>query len=175
MSDLLIRWSVRLALAGYAVRLAADLRCWGRGVYWRTPLVRACWMIGSLLLAAHVVLAFHFAHHWSHAHAYAETARKTAALTGWNWGGGVYLNELTILLWCGDAGWMVLSPVTYARRSALIGGLLHCWLSFMAFNGAVVFEQGMTRWWALAVCAIIGLTAARQRCRCTQPAESLGN
>jgi len=162
MPDFLIRWTVRLALAAYAVRLGADLRCWGAGVHWRTPVVRACWVAGSLLLAVHVALAFHFVHHWSQAHAYAETAQRTVALTGWDWGGGVYLNELTVVLWCADAAWMVLALDNYARRSALNGGMLHAWLSFMAFNGAVVFERGPTRWVTLAVSVVMLLIVARR-------------
>src|SRR6266700_4246784 len=39
---------------------------------------------------SHVVSAFHFHHHWSHAAEYEETARRTAELFGVRSGAGLY-------------------------------------------------------------------------------------
>ena len=53
---------------------------------------------GCAVFITHVASAFAFYHHWSHSAAYEGTARQTAQLTGWNWGGGLYVNYLFGLL-----------------------------------------------------------------------------
>src|SRR5882762_2048787 len=98
--DWLTRWTVRGALALYAlaitVRLAAPAR---------RAEARFLWTAGCLLFLAHVAAAFHFFHGWSHAHAYRETARQTRELFGIDWGGGLYLNYLFTLAWAADAAY----------------------------------------------------------------------
>jgi hypothetical protein len=74
LGDEPIRWTVRLALLGFTIAL----------------LLRAS--IGCLAYLAHLAAAFHFAHGWSHAQAYEHTALRAWEVTGWRWGGGVYVN-----------------------------------------------------------------------------------
>jgi hypothetical protein len=174
MADFWLRWTVRLALACYAWRLLE----YGNSLpFWRARtgspsaigseqpfLSRLLWLLGSLLLLAHTLIAFGATHGWSHAAAYQHTAEQTKAFTGLDWGGGLYLNELTVALWLGDALWGMFAPSNYVRRSPWIGGALHVWLLFMAVNGAIVFATGPTRWVSAVVLAgVIIYVAAKAR------------
>jgi hypothetical protein len=150
--ELCTRWTVRLALLLYALVVAGRLRGGGRA-----PLLRGAWTLGCALFVAHVVSAFHFQHHWSHAAAYAETARRTAELFGWSWGGGLYLNYLFTLLWVGDVCWWWRAPGSYTKRPRWLDMALFGFMAFMAFNGAVVFATGLVRWLGLAVMCGLGV------------------
>ncbi len=149
------RWTIRIALACCVAALAAppDSR-----------LRRACWTLGCLLCLAHVAAAFHFYHGWSHAAAYAHTARRTAEVLGLDWGGGLYWNYAFTAAWAGDVLWMWLG-----RRPRWFAVAVQVFLAFMAFNAAVVFEAGPVRWaglvgaGALAVRWISALRARRPR------------
>src|SRR5687767_9943408 len=95
----LTRWTVRGALGLYVV--TAVLRLADR----ERRAARVVWTVGCVLFLAHVACAFHFAHGWSHADAYRQTARQTRELFGLDWGGGLYLNYLFTLAWVVDAGY----------------------------------------------------------------------
>jgi hypothetical protein len=121
---------------------------------------RALWTAGCLAFLAHVVAAFAFFHGWSHAHAYRETARQTRDSFSIDWGGGLYLNYLFTLAWALDAAyWWGAGPDAYDRRPRWIGVTLHAFFAFMAFNGAVVFAHGATRWVAVTIAALLALLA----------------
>lgn len=158
--ELLTRWTVRLALAAYALTLGLRVIAPPR----RT-VARGLWTLGCLLFLAHVACAFQFFHGWSHAHAYAETARQTREMTGWDWGGGLYLNYLFALAWAADAGYWWWGGVdAYDRRPRAMAFVLHAFLAFMAFNGAVVFAAGVTRWaGAAATVGLLALWGIRRR------------
>ncbi|HEV3005325.1 MAG TPA: hypothetical protein VGX78_12740, partial [Pirellulales bacterium] len=98
--ELATRWTVRLALAGYF--LGGALRAENRTPRGRL-IGRIAWTLGCLFYLAHIACAFHVYHGWSHAAAYRHTAEQTAALTGWNWGGGIYFNYLFTVVWLADA------------------------------------------------------------------------
>lgn len=144
--ELLTYCTVRLAVLLYLASLAAGLL----GSSAHCPAARALWTAGCLLLWAHVLCAFHFIHHWSHEAAYRNTARQTLELTGWDSGGGVYLNYLFLLVWAADAAWWWIGPASYAARPAAARWLVHGLLAFIIFNGAVVFAEGAMRWISLA-------------------------
>jgi len=118
--------------------------------------------IGVTAFAGHVVCAFHFHHDWSHAAAYSDTARQTMELTGWNWGGGLYVNYAFALVWLGELIWWWASPTTHARRPQWIGALVRGFFMFMILNGAVVFVKGPMRWYGLTLCVLLA-TAWWQR------------
>ncbi|MBL8848547.1 MAG: hypothetical protein JNG89_02645, partial [Planctomycetaceae bacterium] len=99
MGALLIAWTARGAMACWVATFLQGERRSGRMPRRAEVLWSAA---GWLLLAAHVLCAFHFQHHWSHAEAYAHTARRTAETVGWNWGGGLYVNYAAIALWGAD-------------------------------------------------------------------------
>lgn len=121
---------------------------------------KAWWLgaSGCASLLIHILLSFHFRHDWSHAAAYADTARQTAALTGWNSGGGIFVNYLFALVWMLDVGssWS-------KRKSANQGSTGRIWMLrafflFMFLNAAVIFVRSPARWLGLACClGLIGL------------------
>lgn len=163
--DLLTRWTVRLALAGYF--LGAGLRS-ARYPNQRR-IARAAWTLGCLLYLAHVACAFHFFHHWSHAAAVERTADQTAAVTGWHWGGGIYFNYLFTVLWAADAIALWLSPPEGYRARRWLETALQAFMWFMVFNATVVFGQGAVRWFGLAGCGwlllLAGSSAGKSRRR----------
>jgi hypothetical protein len=155
----LTRWTVRLALLLYAATLT--LR------YFRPPrprLGRGLWTAGCLLFVAHVAAAFHSFHHWSHDEAYRETARQTADLVGMSSGWGLYLNYLFTLVWIADTAWWWGRGVNaHHQRPRWISATLDAFMAFMAFNGAVVFGHGATRWVGAAVTLLLVVVAIGAR------------
>jgi len=153
----LTRWTVRLSLGSYVAALALLLAGGGERRPTRDALARAFWTLGCGLLLAHVAAAFHFFHHWRHAEAYRETARQTAELLGWNWGGGLWFNYLFALLWMADAAWWQWAgDGRYRPRAKWIALPLHAYLAFIAVNATVVFETGATRWLGVAAVVVLG-------------------
>ena len=157
MGDLLIAWTARTAVGCYLLRLLLMQNRRGR---LPTPAEIAVWVAGSLLLFAHTVFAFQFQHHWSHAAAYAHTARQTFDMTGWNWGGGLYLNYLTVALWVADV-----LLLTRARRRQVPPprwwtGLVACWIGFIVVNATLVF--GPRWWWAIGASFAVVLFIVRR-------------
>jgi hypothetical protein len=111
--------------------------------------------IGGAVFLLHVVCAFHFYHQWSHAVAYADTARQTAEFSGWNSGVGLYVNYLFTVVWLGELIWWWASPTTFARRPCWIGRMVRGFFMFMIFNGAVVFAHSPMRWYGVVLCALL--------------------
>jgi hypothetical protein len=117
-----VLWTIRLSALLYAGALVA---------HWRHHRsARALSIAGYALYLAHVYLAFDQRYAWSHAVAYAETARQTRELFGLDWGGGIYFNYAFTLLWPLD--------FVYPRNR-----WLHAFLIFMFVNGVFVFGK----WW----------------------------
>lgn len=162
--DLLIRWTVRLAMGCYlAVLVAAILN---RTAPATTRGSRWIWTIGGVLFWGHVIAAFHFYHHWNHAHAFADTAEKTAAALGWRFGWGIYVNHLFALVWAADAAASWLRAEAYRRRPVWLTAAVHGFLIFIAVNGLVVFKDGLIRWTSVAVClGVVVLWAFASRAR----------
>ena len=160
-----VRGSLGLMAAGFCLRRL------GRG-----RAFRLCWAGGALLMPVHIAAAFGVRHGWSHAAAVADTARQTRALTGLDWGGGVWANYLFAALWLADAAWAALAPAAYDRRPRRLEYTVGASLGFIAFNGAVVFAAGPTRWVGLAACATVAATwlLARRRDRGGRRTESAG-
>jgi protein-S-isoprenylcysteine O-methyltransferase Ste14 len=154
-SELLIRWTVRLALACYAAAVA--LRLLPAFTVRRQTAARGLWTSGCLLYLAHVVSAFQFVDGWSHEAAYRATAGRTAEAFGLDWGGGLYLNYLFTVVWVGDVLWWWRGLARYAARPRWLDRTVQALLAFMAFNGAVVFGSGPVRWVGLAVCLALGV------------------
>ena len=108
--------------------------------------------LGCAVFLAHVACAFHFYHGWSHTNAYADTARQTAKLFGWNWGGGLYVNYLFALLWAGEVIWSWANPGGHLQRPGWMTWSLRSFFLFMMLNGAVVFVHGAMRWFGMILC-----------------------
>jgi hypothetical protein len=128
----------------------------------RDGMARWTWTWGCLLLWIHVGLAFHFVHDWSHVAAYRATAEQTEAVVGWYWGGGVYVNYFTLLLWTGDVvvWWRAPRPMSAALVRWRWGAWIY--LLIMAFQAGVVFAPAPARWIALGVWGLFGWAVVRQ-------------
>lgn len=149
----LTAWTIRLALIAYvvAVYLEFPRPCPDRPLPLRYRAAKALWTLGLVLFFGHLVAAFHYYHHWSHARAWTDTARQTRDLIGWAFGDGIFFSYLFAAVWLADVVWWYGSPGGYLRRPAWISLAVHGYLAFIAFNGAVVFESGATRWAGLIV------------------------
>jgi hypothetical protein len=160
--EFLTRASVWLAIIAYAIATAMRFMAKGRSDMMRPA--RWIWTIGCGCFLAHVAFAFAYFHHWSHAAAYQETARQTADLTGWHWGGGLYLNYIFAIAWLIDALWWWCAPEKFAKRSRGLTVSWHCFMFFMVFNGTVVFGHGPVRWLGAIVCGgLVGLYCWQDR------------
>lgn len=137
MGELLTRGTVWLALTLYVAGEIARRRS--------ASSVPARWLntLGCAPFIAHVACAFHFYHAWSHSAAYADTARQTAEMVGWNSGAGIYINYLFAAVWLADVFW------TYAARPLWITWAIRAFFWFMIFNGAVVFARSPWRFYGL--------------------------
>jgi len=153
----LTRWIVRFAVAAYFVSLAIGIR-WPQ----RDRLARLWWSIACAACLVHIGLAMHFYHDWSHAKAYAHTARQTRELIGLDWGGGVYFNYLFELIWSADVAWWWISPRSRETRPRWLVVLVHAYLLFIVFNATVVFGAGATRWMDVAALSVIAWMACRR-------------
>lgn len=157
----LTKAAVWLALLAYAIGAGMMLRAQGRA-RWLVH-ARRMWTAGCVFFLAHVVFAFGFYHGWSHDVAYRQTARQTAEMTGFRWGGGLFLNYLFALAWLGDVLWWWLAPGSFARRARWLTRIWHGFFFFMVLNGAIVFGSGPVRWFGAAICSILGVLWWRSR------------
>ncbi|MDA0813743.1 MAG: hypothetical protein O3C21_15305 [Verrucomicrobia bacterium] len=160
--ELLTKLTVWAAVTAYSVACAGTLLV--RAGEPRPSWIRWAWTIGLCLFLLHVCCAFGFYHSWSHADAYSETARQTAAMTGMHWGGGLYFNYLFATLWLADVAWLWIAPDSHARRPRMISTVFHGFLFFLVVNGTVVFIHGPMRWYGLVLCgALVGFWLRRWR------------
>lgn len=155
--DLAIRWTARLTVGCYFARLYYDTdridnqrsqhraRCW--------------WTIGCAIFLLHVVMAFHFEHHWNHTAALDATAKRTAEMTGWNSGIGLYVNELFLLLWLTDTviWWRYLDW----SRNRLVYWIVQFIFAFLMFQATFVF--GPPLWRIVVPVLIAGLIVKRRQ------------
>ena len=137
-------WTVRIALLLY---IAASFSWLVDGPRRRTRLL---WTAGLLFYLAHVVSAFHWTHGFSHERAALETARQTEELFGVRSSFGLWLNYLFTAVWSADGIWWWWNEASYLGRARGMTMLLHAFLAFMFFNGAVVFAEGFPRWVGVA-------------------------
>ncbi|MGL4465761.1 MAG: hypothetical protein ACRDD1_04375 [Planctomycetia bacterium] len=151
--------SIQLAMTLYFAALT--LRITSR----RLDLARDLWTAGALFCVMHVVSALHFVHRWNHDALVAETARQTAVVVGWNWGGGVYVNYVFVGLWLLDAvWWRWCGHATYGRRRPRLHAALQFFLGFIVFNALIVFKTGLVRWEGTAGFLLLATTAVVARC-----------
>jgi hypothetical protein len=158
----LTRGTVWLALTLY---VAGESTITWRG---RELCAAARWLntVGCAAFLAHVAAAFHFYHHWSHATAYAATARQTAEFSGWNWGGGLYINYDFALVWLGETIWSWANPNSYLHRTNWMTWIVRGFFLFMMFNGAVIFVRGGMKWFGLILCLALAACWWLRRKRC---------
>jgi hypothetical protein len=135
--------------------LGLALRANANGTRWKLAWARGVWTAGCVLFLFHVAGAFQFYHHWSHTAAHAATAQRTAELTGFEWGGGLYANYAFTLLWMVDVIWWWRGLDRYETRPRWVHWAVQGFLGFMAFNGTVVFGTPTVRWLGLGACLFL--------------------
>src|SRR5262245_64557054 len=144
----LTRNSIRLSLAWYVVALMLLMGLPRQERNATTPrgrIARWCWTWGVVCFVLHLVMAFHFFHHWSHAHAYEHT-REVSGI-----GEGIYISYLFAGVWIMDTIWWWCWPQEFAMRSIWWDRCLHSFMLFIVFNGTIVFEAGMIRWFGMTM------------------------
>jgi hypothetical protein len=157
-ATLAVRGSIAVATISWA---AAEWLRWRQPA--RSQSARALWTGGAVLLVVHTLAVFHYIHGWSQDAALAHTARQTAALTGLDWGGGLYVNYAFIALWVFDAGVWWRTPAAYERRTPLARDALLAIFLFMFVNAGIVFAHGPARWLGIAAVAVV-LCARIRKC-----------
>ncbi len=141
-------WLARAAVVAYGGTLIL-------GYLGRYRLARTAYTVGYLTLLAHIALAFHLVHDWSHAAAYEATARQSAAAGAPGWGSGIYAIYGTVGIWGIDLiVWWRYSD-WYHRRPRWIGAIVHGWIGFITFNAAVIFATGPARYLGIAICILL--------------------
>jgi hypothetical protein len=149
LPPLMIDWTVRLSMLLLSVVWLGQLAGLRSTAWQRTS--RWMWTLGFLLGVAHVAAAFHYVHHWSHADAVADTARRTAEQLGWPVGAGVFFNYAFIGIWGLDVARWWVWPRDDSRGGRGWRLAVDGYLAFIAFSATVVFESGPIRWFGIAV------------------------
>jgi hypothetical protein len=154
-AEFFTRLPVWFTLAGYVLGTVLYLHARGRPAW--DARARLAWTVACAALVVHVACAFHFYHNWQHSSALRETARQTAEVFSWNWGGGLYVNYAFMAVWAADVCWWWRGLDRYRRRAWPLTVAWHGLLIFMFFNATVVFAAGSLRWLGLLLCGGIGL------------------
>lgn len=153
------RNTVRLSVAYYAAT-AILMLCLRREDWTATGrvvrLARLLWTLAWLAYVIHLACAFHFYHHWSHAEAMEHVRRRA------RFGEGIFVSHLFTLLWTLDVAWWWLAQRSYAGRAVWIGGPLHAFMSFVVFNGTVVYETGPVQWGGAVYVLLAALILGRK-------------
>ena len=150
--ELLTRATIWITILAYTIGLALFALAGTRSRW--DSLARFAWTTACASLIAHFICAFQFYHAWSQESAYRETARQTEEVFGLNWGGGLLINYVLLIVWIADVAWWWLRGLnSYRRRAAWLVGIWHGFLIFIIFNATVVFKDGLIRWLGLAIVA----------------------
>lgn len=145
----LVRWTARGFVACYYLRYVLG----GSASFTRSPQVaaRRAWTVGCALCLIHFAAAFWLVHGGSHDQAYESVARRTAEMTGWSSGVGLYINYLFGLLWLADTILWWIAPRWHDRPG--IAWPLHGFFAFLILQSTVVFGPGY--WIPLTIPAVI--------------------
>ena len=158
LADALVRWTARGAAFGYLIRVWIDLYCDPASSNHSQKTARTIWTIGCVLFLTHIWSAFAYVHQFSHAHAYAHTAERTAEVVGIPWGGGIYVNHAFLLFWVFDViRWWVKGPSSAYRSNAYFW-TVHSIFAFMFLNATVVFGPSHWIWVAVTTAIFFAVT-----------------
>jgi hypothetical protein len=157
----LTRGTVWLALICYAAVVVLEARSDARG----TTVSRIVWVLGCAFFLAHILAAFHFYHHWSHAAAAQDTQRQTFERLRVNFGSGVYFNYLFALIWLADVFAGSFKRGFLHERNRLWFFVLHGFFIFMIFNATVIFGRGWARPVGGVLCLVVLAALWRSRRR----------
>ena len=171
MGELLINWSARAVVLFYLLRLAADVLI--ADPVRRDRWARWAWTVGCAVYLVHVVFAFQFLHHWSHAAAVEHAARRTREVVGFEFGAGIYVNYAFTLLWIADVAWWWRRSQTGQAVPLVYYWAVQAIFAFMMFNATVVFGPAFWKWVAAAaLLAIVVLRMLMPRTPALQVRES---
>ena len=153
VSEIAIRTTAVVAVLSYVARVLCDLIAQHDTLWYRRA--RVAWTVGCLFLLLHIALGFHFVHGWSHSRAWSHTAARTAAVTGWSWGGGLYINHTFAFLWLTDTlAWWCLG-ITFVYRRSWYYWSVALVFAFIMINATLVFGP---RYWMLGnLCAVVSI------------------
>ena len=126
-------------------------------------LAKSFWLTGGLLSLLHAIATMAFYHQFQHAAAYQDTAHQTEQAIGVAIGFGIWFNYIFVVIWLMDALWMSGFSKSYFARHRAFNWTIYGFLSFIAFNGAIVFESGPVRW--IGILAILTLVVIWKTCR----------
>lgn len=160
IEEIFVRGTAQFAVLCYLARLLSD-----SGLKNTLPSQRASrwwWTVGCVSLLLHALVAFLVVHGGSHSEAFAATARRTAEMTGWNSGLGLYVNEAFLCLWITDVGlwWRNLDWPRNRRIYWSVQGIF----GFLMIQATAVFGPPFWKLIALVFAAIL-LTRIVQRRR----------
>jgi hypothetical protein len=147
--------TIWIALGGYFLGAGMQFAS-SKNPVWHKQ-ARWVWTIGCFAMLLHVSCAFHFYHGWSQTSAYLETARQTYEVTGFNWGGGLFINYAFIAAWVLDVLWWWRGLEIYRQRPLPLVIVWQSFFLFLVFNATVVFKSGLLRWLGLALCLGLSL------------------
>ncbi|MFO0864833.1 MAG: hypothetical protein U0744_09315 [Gemmataceae bacterium] len=122
---------------------------------------RLYWLGGWAVCVGHVLIAYDLAHGWSHDRAVEATAKQTADLVGFSFGGGVWINYGFLALWGADAAWRILLPSPYWMRSTALHWTILSSLAFIVFNATIVFGGWPGR--IVGIIAMLAIAARRPK------------
>ena len=151
MTQVAVFWTIAASTVAWAI--AECCRVLG----WQMTLARLVWSAGAVAMTVHAVSAFAIVYRGSHEVALAETARQTAALTGFDSGFGLYVNYAFLTIWLADAAWWWSGPAARGRTAGLGWTRLGLFL-FMFVNGAVIFADGWMR--TIGIVCVTAVVAA---------------
>lgn len=148
--ELLTKLWIWISLFAYAVSAVVYLLSRGKQNW--DKLARFLYTAAFVTLVIHVAFAYHYFHHWNQESVYRETARQTAEVFGWNWGGGLYVNYAFMLGWLADLIWWWRGIDRYRARPKAYASVWQVFLLFIIFNATFVFASGILRWLGLGLC-----------------------
>ena len=134
------------------VTIAASVLCWAVAEAFRS---RSLWTAAALLMLTHSILAFGMFYGWSHDTARVATMQQTAALTGIDFAGGIYVNYVFLTVWLADVVWWWASRRSYEARPVATAFAIRGFIFFIIVNGAVVFADGWARGVGIAATGLV--------------------
>ena len=140
------RWAIRVSVICYVLNVTSRIRRRDR-VPSRAELT--LWVAGCIAYLAHVLLAFHAFHDWSHQAAVQFTADETQRLIGIRNGEGVWANYIFAVVWIADCFRLTRRRRRDIATSEKLGdvtldAVIDCFFALM-FSATVVFGPTVYR------------------------------
>lgn len=145
--EIVIGWLARIALAFYIARTALDVAALKDAQRRAMFLSRWMWTLAFAFHLIHVLLAFAYIHHWSHADAFNLVRERTLETTGFEAGFGIWINYLFTAAWFVDVMMWWVRGIDWPYRSRTYLLSLHAVCIFMFVNATIIFGPKFWRLW----------------------------